>query len=74
MSKLVVACSPLTNRIYAGRVNKQGYAFKSKEDVTGMACAAVVHHALAVDSIIVVTANGKPWAEISVKILEQDLG
>lgn len=69
LSKLHVATSPLTNRIFAGRTNKAGDAFLSgKQDVTGLACAAVAQYVLNGDAVpLVVTANGVPKYEITVK-------
>jgi hypothetical protein len=59
--------SPLTDRIFAGRINKAGNAWLGeKKDVTGEACAAVALHAMAKGGTIVVTANGKPEWEVTV--------
>ena len=59
--------SPLTNRIFAGKINKAGNAWLGdKQDVTGEACAAVALHAIAKGGTIVVTANGEPEWEITV--------
>lgn len=52
MRKLHVGTSPLTNRIYAGHVLKDGATWgDGKQDVTGAACGAVCEHVL---------ANGEP--------------
>jgi hypothetical protein len=69
VSPLHIATSPLTNRIFVGRTNKAGTAFLAgKQDVTGLACAAVAQYALAGEATpLIVTANGKPKYEITVK-------
>jgi hypothetical protein len=69
---LHVAVSPLTNIIYAGSISKSGeYWASNKTDVTGEACAAVAMHVLSrKDSPVIVTANGVPLYEITVKKIE----
>lgn len=70
MSKQIhVAVSPLSNRIYAGYVLKDGQTWSetNRTDVTGEACAAVAMHALIKGGEIVITNNGKPEWEIAVK-------
>jgi hypothetical protein len=67
---LSIALSPLTNRIYAGTVLKDGRTWGAgKLDVTGATCAAVAQHVLANGDPVIVTANGKPMWEITVKAL-----
>ena len=57
MRKLHVGTSPLTNRIYAGHVLKDGATWgEGKQDVTGAACGAVCEHVL---------ANGGDFAPLS---------
>ena len=66
--KLHVATSPLTNRIYAGSILKDGQTWAAnKTDVTGEACAAVSMHVIANGEPVVVTANGVPKWEITVR-------
>lgn len=70
MKKLHVAISPLTDRIYCGGVLKDGITWAAnKEDVTGEACAAVAKHVLANGHPTVITANGVPAFEITVRDL-----
>lgn len=65
---LHVAPSPITHRIFAGSIRKDGVTWGSnKTDVTGEACAAVAHHALGQGGTITVTGNGKPLWEITVR-------
>lgn len=70
MTKLHVATSPLTNRIYCGGVLKDGLTWASnKIDVTGEACAAVAQHGIERGGEFVVTANGEPAWQITVRDL-----
>lgn len=70
MKTLHVAKSPLTNRIYCGGVLKDGMTWASnKTDVTGQACAAVAQHVIEHGAPVVVTANGEPAYEITVRDL-----
>lgn len=72
MSKpLHVGTSPLTNRIYAGNVLKDGRSWAAnKQDVTGSACGAVAEHVLTNGEPVVVTRNGAPAFRITVERLE----
>lgn len=68
--KLHVGTSPLTNRIFAGHVLKDGWTWgANKTDVTGPACGAVVEHVLANKNPVVVSVNGVPTYELSVRVL-----
>lgn len=70
---LHVAPSPITSRIFAGSVRKDGVTWGSnKTDVTGEACAAVAQHALERGGTITVTANGEPQWEITVRELRHN--
>lgn len=46
MSDFKVGCSPLTSRIYAGKVLKNGTWGQTKYDVTDTAVSAVAQHLL----------------------------
>lgn len=68
---LHVGTSPITNRIFAGNVLKDGLTWAAnKQDVTGAACGAVAEHVLANGGPVTVTCNGKPKFEIIVRDLE----
>lgn len=70
MSLLRILCSPLTGRIYLGKINKKADGwldFPVKRDVTGEVCAAVAQHALKNGGSTIVTADGKQKYEIIVK-------
>jgi len=72
MTRLHVATSPLTNRIYAGSVLKDGCTWgANKTDVTGAACGAVAEHVLAAGAPVVVTCNGIPKFELTVRELSE---
>lgn len=71
MKQLKVACSPLTNVIYAGHTIKNGTMFgANKQDVTMDCLIAVVEHALKFGAPIeICTTDGKVEFEITVKDL-----
>ena len=69
MTNYHVDCSPITNRIYAGRVDKSGQNWASKSDVTGAACGAVIEHVLTNGEPVTVSVNGEP----KYRILVEDL-
>lgn len=70
MKKLHVAQSPLTNRIFCGHVMKNQMTWAAnKADVTVEACVAVAKHVLANGHPTVITADGVPEFEITVRDL-----
>lgn len=70
LKNLHVGTSPLTNRIYVGTVLKDGWSWgANKQDVTGVALAAAAQHVLANKEPVIVTANGVPKYEITVREL-----
>lgn len=70
MRKFHIGTSPLTNRIYAGHVLKDGATWdEGKQDVTGAACYAVCEHVLANGKPVIVIRNGKLKYEITVREL-----
>lgn len=67
MSKLRVACSPLTNNIYAGRANKDATAWSGeKHDVTSDVIGAIIQY-VGAGNVISVNENGQPAYEITVR-------
>ena len=65
---LHVGTSPITNRIFAGSVLKDGMTWgANKTDVTGAACGAVCEHVIANGEPVVVTCNSKPAFRIIVE-------
>jgi hypothetical protein len=68
MKTLHIGTSPLSNRIYAGTLLKCGTTWsENKQDVTGKVCGAVIEHVLANNAPVIVTVNGIPKYEISVR-------
>lgn len=65
-----VAVSPITNTIYCGRVKGAMWSGQ-KYDVTMDALVAVAEHALSFGKPVVITANGKPEFEITVRRLSE---
>lgn len=49
MSNFKVGCSPLTSKLFAGNVLKNGIWGKTKHDVTDSAVGAVAQHLLQLD-------------------------
>ncbi len=70
MKQIRIAASPINGDVFAGHLSKCGtYWLSNKRDVTGEACAAVAMHVIGKGGEVVVTANGKPKYEITVKEL-----
>jgi len=69
MRNIHVGNSGLSNTIFAGHLEKTGTYWSSKQDVTTSACAAVVEHVLEHGAPVVMSAEGKPLYEISVRKL-----
>ncbi len=67
-----IGCSPLSGRIYAGKLNKNGKEWASKVDVTNEACGAVIEHGLYNKGSVVVNVNGKPAYEIKIITLNKE--
>jgi hypothetical protein len=65
---LHVAISCLSDRIYCGSILKDDITWASnKTDVTGEACGAVAAHVIANKAPVIVTLNGTPKYEITVR-------
>lgn len=75
MKKLKVACSQLTNVIYAGQVNeKKGLWVGEKQDVTMDCLIATIEHALNFGAPIeILNQSGKVEFEITVKDLRSKI-
>jgi len=63
MSEFKIGCSPLTSRIFAGNVLKDGTWGKTKHDVTETAPAVVAQHLIQLDESIEFTnsMDGKKY-------------
>ena len=60
MSNFKVGCSPITSKIYAGKVLKNGM-WGVKHDVTDTAVGAVAQHLLQLDQLLRFGYNGKTY-------------
>lgn len=70
--RIYIGTSPLTNTIFAGGVLKDGRTWASnRQDVTGMACAAVCEHVLARGAPVTVTGDGVPMYRITVERIDK---
>jgi len=66
--RLRVIVSPITNTIFAGYVKPSENEWcAGKQDVTVDACAAVAEHIIRNNAPVIVSANGCPVYEITVK-------
>lgn len=62
MAQFKVGCSPLTSKIYAGKVLKNGLWGSVKHDVTDTAVSAVAQHLLQLDQRLQFKShNGKTY-------------
>ena len=66
MSNFKVGCSPVTSRLYAGNVLKNGMWGKTKHDVTDTAVSAVAQHLLQLDERMQFEYQGETY-EIKVE-------
>jgi len=71
MSNFKVGCSPLTSRLFAGKVLKNGMWGKPKHDVTDSAVGAVAQHLLQLDEKMQFTYNGEQYEIKVVKVAEK---
>ena len=70
--RLHVATSPLTNTIFVGNVLKDGLTWgANQQDVTGEACNAVAELVANRGVPVVVTCNGEPIYEITVRTFKR---
>jgi hypothetical protein len=73
MGKIRVQPSPLTNTIYAGRINKTDSAWQGeKYDVTSDVIGSIIQY-VGVGNIISVNENGKPAYEIEVRAIKAEV-
>lgn len=61
MSDLRIGCSPITNTIYAGKVNKNGMWIGEKQDVTDDAVKSVAENLVRTDECFRFTFEGKRY-------------
>lgn len=70
MSEFKVGCSPLTSRIYAGKVLKNGTWGANKKDVTNSAMNAVAQQLLQTNEKMQFTYRGERY---ELKVVKEDL-
>lgn len=63
-TKYAVGHSSLTNKIYAGRLNKKGDMWAAKTDVTLEALESVALHVIREGGVILTDADGSPLFQI----------
>jgi hypothetical protein len=68
MTNFKVGCSPLTSRLYAGNVLKNGIWGKTKHDVTDSAVGAVAQHLLQLNEKLQFTYKGEQYEIKVVKV------
>ena len=61
MSNFKVGCSPLTSKLYAGKVLKNGMWGQTKHDVTDSAVGAVAQHLLQLEEKLQFTYDGEEY-------------
>ena len=69
MAEYKVGCSPLTSRIYAGSVLKNGTWGANKKDVTDTAVSAVAQHLMQLGEKMEFSYKGKKY-ELKVEEVE----
>jgi hypothetical protein len=70
MAQFKVGCSPLTSRLFAGQVLKNGLWGSVKHDVTDTAVSAVAQHLLQLDQVVQFKShNGKTYELKVVEVL-----
>ena len=70
MSDFKVGCSPLTSRLFAGRVLKNGTWGKTKHDVTETAVGAVAQHLLQLEEKVQFNYKGELYELKVEKVVE----
>jgi hypothetical protein len=70
MSEFKIGCSPLTSKIYAGNVLKNGMWGAKKHNVTDTAVVAVAQHLLQKDEEMQFDYRGKKYALRVVELLK----
>lgn len=71
MADFKVGCSPLTSRIYAGNVLKDGTWGKNKKDVTNSAVSATAQQLLQTDQKLRFSYEGKRY-ELKVEEIQNE--
>lgn len=73
--KIRIAASPLTGRIYGGRINKAGNAFlDGKQDVTSDVLLAVIEKAAFHGGEFDIEGGGDKWTVTVIKVANEANG
>ena len=70
MTNFKVGCSPITSKLYVGKVLKNGTWANGKQDVTDSAVGAVAQHLIQIDEKVQFTYNGERY-ELKVEKLNK---
>lgn len=68
MNDFKVGCTPLTSRLFAGRVLKNGTWGSPKHDVTDTAVGAVAQHLMQLNEKVEFTHKGETYELLVVKV------
>jgi len=71
MSDFKVGCSPLTSRLFAGNVLKNGTWGQTKHDVTDTAVGAVAQHLLQLEEKMLFNYKGERYELKVEKVVEE---
>jgi len=74
MSDFKVGCSPITSKIYAGKVLKDGTWASGKHDVTDTAVGAVAQHLLQLGELSEFQYGGKTYQLRVVEVQNESAG
>lgn len=73
VKNIYISTSPLSNRIFAGHVLKDGITWATgKQDVTNQALASVCDHVSKVGEPVILSYDGKPIYEITVRKISEE--
>jgi len=73
MESFKVGCSPITSKIYAGNVLKNGTWGKVKHDVTDTAVSAVAQHLMQLDQTFQFDFRGSTYQMKVVKVTSKKI-
>jgi len=71
MSEFKIGCSPLTSRLFAGKVLKNGTWGQTKHDVTDTAVGAVAQHLLQLEEKMLFNYKGERYELKVEKVVEE---
>jgi hypothetical protein len=71
MSEFKIGCSPLTSRLFAGKVLKNGTWGQQRHDVTDTAVGAVAQHLLQLEEKMLFNYKGERYELKVEKVVEE---